>query len=303
MRTVLVVDDLLSDRHIAGGLLAKDSEISVEYATNGVEALEKIEARTPDLVLTDLQMPEMGGLDLVSQIRRFYPLIPTILMTAKGSESHAFQALRRGATSYVPKKFLGAQLVETVRRIFAASSADRNNARLMMCVEKATFVLENDLSLCSSLIALLRQSVQHRQICDKSDAIRVATALDEALQNAFYHGNLEVDSVLRAEDNRPFEELAEKRLKTSPYADRRIRVAVCFSSDEVTFSIRDEGPGFNPADLPDPTNPLYLERPSGRGLLLIKHFMDEVKFNDIGNEITLVKRKSQEFDPVDQEKE
>jgi anti-sigma regulatory factor (Ser/Thr protein kinase) len=54
--------------------------------------------------------------------------------------------------------------------------------------------------------------------------------------------------------------------------------------------VRDEGPGFDPGGLPDPTDPANLERPCGRGLLLMKTFMDEVRYNDRGNEVTMRKR-------------
>jgi anti-sigma regulatory factor (Ser/Thr protein kinase) len=56
------------------------------------------------------------------------------------------------------------------------------------------------------------------------------------------------------------------------------------------FVIRDQGPGFDPAQLPDPTDPENLERVSGRGLLLMRTFMDEVTFNKSGNQVTMVKR-------------
>ena len=56
-----------------------------------------------------------------------------------------------------------------------------------------------------------------------------------------------------------------------------------------TFTVRDEGPGFDPSKLPDPTDPANLEKISGRGLLLMRTFMDEVRFNATGNEVTMVK--------------
>jgi anti-sigma regulatory factor (Ser/Thr protein kinase) len=61
----------------------------------------------------------------------------------------------------------------------------------------------------------------------------------------------------------------------------------------VTITICDEGPGFDPSSLPDPTDPENIGKISGRGLLLIRTFMDDVKFNDSGNEITLFKRKAE----------
>ena len=54
--------------------------------------------------------------------------------------------------------------------------------------------------------------------------------------------------------------------------------------------VRDDGRGFDPSKLPDPTDPANLQKCCGRGLFLIRTFMDEVRFNDTGNEITMIKR-------------
>ena len=64
------------------------------------------------------------------------------------------------------------------------------------------------------------------------------------------------------------------------------------SSGAASFIIRDEGPGFDPSKLPDPTDARNLGKPSGRGLLLIRTFMDEVGYNPSGNEIRLIKRRT-----------
>src|ERR1700730_9966939 len=104
MATLLVVDDSAMDRRLVGGILDKNPEWTVLYAVNGKEALAEIENNIPDLVLTDMQMPEMNGLQLVTTVKEEYPLIPVVLMTAQGSEEIAVQALRAGAASYVPKR-------------------------------------------------------------------------------------------------------------------------------------------------------------------------------------------------------
>ena len=103
MPTVLVVDDSSVDRSRIGGLLLKSSELNVEYAIHGAEAAQRIAQSPPDLVLTDLIMPEMDGLELVAYVAVHHPQIPVILMTGKGNEETAVRALQAGAASYVPK--------------------------------------------------------------------------------------------------------------------------------------------------------------------------------------------------------
>jgi anti-sigma regulatory factor (Ser/Thr protein kinase) len=70
-----------------------------------------------------------------------------------------------------------------------------------------------------------------------------------------------------------------------------VRVSERLDPSQVTYVIRDEGEGFDLSQVPDPTDPDNLLKASGRGLMLIKTFMDEVTFNGVGNEITMVKRR------------
>ena len=122
---VLVVDDSPIDRALAQRVLERQLRAVVHVADNGAAALESIEEAAPDVILTDLQMPEVDGLGLVEAIRRDHPFIPTILMTAHGSEEIAFAALRAGAASYVNKRNLAHRLAETVQDVLAISHGAR----------------------------------------------------------------------------------------------------------------------------------------------------------------------------------
>ena len=83
-------------------------------------------AACPDLLLTDLDMPLMNGLELVESVRRRFPRVPVVLMTAYGSDEVAARALEAGAASYVPKRNLEKELLETIRDLLAVVEADRN---------------------------------------------------------------------------------------------------------------------------------------------------------------------------------
>jgi YesN/AraC family two-component response regulator len=265
----------------------------VSYAGNGQEALALIQADPPDLVLTDLHMPEMDGLQLVLEVRKNFPLVPVILMTAYGSEEIAIEALQKGAASYVPKKNLGQSLAETVESVLSVAQANRNQQRLLECLTQTEehFLLDNDPTLIPPLIGYLQENISRMRLCDEIGRIRVSIALQEALLNAIQHGNLEVASELKEQDERTYQTLVEQRRREKPYRTRRIHVIARESPGEATYIVRDEGPGFDPSKLPDPTDPSNLDRVSGRGLLLIRTFMDKVVHNETGNQITMVKRR------------
>jgi serine/threonine-protein kinase RsbW len=96
------------------------------------------------------------------------------------------------------------------------------------------------------------------------DAFAIKMAVEEALVNAIKHGN-----------------------QMDP--DKSVRVAYSLGAERFDVRITDEGPGFNPDDVPDPTAPENLERPCGRGLLLIRFYMTEVAFQDNGRTIVMHK--------------
>lgn len=98
---------------------------------------------------------------------------------------------------------------------------------------------------------------------DRRLRLHFRVGLTEALSNAMLYGN--------SED-----------------PDKRVRIEVCFEETAVLVRVRDEGNGFDPNQVPDPTAPSNLEKPGGRGIFLMRQLLDEVRFNDQGNCVTLV---------------
>ena len=147
-------------------------------------------------------------------------------------------------------------------------------------------------ALIPVLIGRFQEYLAALQLSGRDGDIRVGVAIEEALLNALFHGNLEVGSELRLNGDAPFHALANDRRHQSPYKERKIHVTSRISGSEATFVIRDEGPGFRVSKLPDPTDLENLGKPSGRGVMLMRTFMTEVTFNELGNQVTLIKRKS-----------
>ncbi|MHB8897827.1 MAG: ATP-binding protein [Thermoguttaceae bacterium] len=300
MTTVLVVDDSAIDRRLVGGLLSKTSDWAIEYAADGAEALATVRESIPDLVVTDLHMPRMDGLELVRAMRTHHPEVPVILMTAYGSEAFAVEALEQGAASYVPKSQLADKLCGTVREILARASAHRSYEELLSRLNRSEFTffveLGNDASLIDPLADLVQQTVARARLCDSSGQLRIGVALREALLNALLHGNLEIplehmdDARAQLLRQRDLPIVADKPEQTA-LADRRIFVNVRISTEEARFVIRDEGPGFDISAVPSSWEPGGLEQQGSRSLSLIRALMDEVVYNEAGNEVTLIKRK------------
>jgi CheY-like chemotaxis protein/anti-sigma regulatory factor (Ser/Thr protein kinase) len=290
--TVLVVDDAPVDRLVTGAIIDKMPGWRARYAQSGEEALAEIARERPGIVLTDMNMPKMDGLALVSEVHRLYSEVPVVLMTAYGNEEIALQALQEGAASYVPKKSLESDLASTLERVAAAAQRERRSQQLLKRLVQAElhFVLENDRLMVAPLVAHLSNYMERLGPCDETAITRVSIALEEALLNAILHGNLELSSDLRQDGEEPYYRLADERRGMAPYRDRQVFCSAQLSPSEVKVTIRDEGPGFDPSTLPDPTDPENLGRIGGRGLLLIRTFMDSVTHNQSGNEITLVKR-------------
>ena len=291
MARILVVEDSATQA-MQIRLLLEDAGYEVAVARGGAEALVAFGKFTPDGVLSDLDMPGMNGLELVEAIRQRHPAVPVILMTALGSEEIAAQALMKGAASYVPKKYLDRDILPTLRQVLGISRTERDQGRVLACLTRSEFKFRigNDPSLLPHLIGHLRDHLAGVAGCDETELIRVGMALNEALLNAIYHGNLEVSSDLRQDDERVFLRLVERRRSEAPYRDRAVEVVATYAPDRVHFAIRDEGPGFNPSRLPDAAAPANLDRIGGRGLMLIRTFMDEVSHNARGNEILMTKR-------------
>jgi CheY-like chemotaxis protein/anti-sigma regulatory factor (Ser/Thr protein kinase) len=290
--SIIVVDDSAVDRLKAGKLLEQQLPCSVRYAANGKECLQLMAEQMPDLILADMQMPEMDGLELVARVKQEYPFVPVILMTAEGSEELAARALREGAASYVPKRYLAQDLVPTVRRILTGAHGESGGSGLMYYLETSdeVFVLPNDLTLIHGLVDDTQRKLRCLPLADEMERMRVGLALEEALTNAYYHGNLEVGTVVGSASRDAYEQRAARRLEEAPYRDRHIRVSLRITRQEAMFVVRDEGRGFDVAGLTAGMSRPDAEKAAGRGIVLMYAAMDTVHYNAAGNEVTLIKR-------------
>ena len=293
IKKILVVDDNPVDRHLIGSILGKEQHWELEFASDGAAAISALKEDTPDLIVTDMQMPYVDGLELVRSIREHHSGLPVVLITSHGSEKTAVEALKCGAASYSPKSALNTDLARTVRQVLEMSQ--HVQASLISpnqpVPKNFAYVLDNDLGLIGPLIENLQGALPSWS--DK-DRLQIGMAIDEALVNAMHHGNLEVNSDLRDSDETKYYDQIKARRLEKPYCDRRVSVQAEFSNQHVCIQISDEGPGFDPTKIEDPTTDDNVQRIGGRGLFLIKAFMSHVSHNGCGNQITMTKLRKPE---------
>jgi two-component system chemotaxis response regulator CheY len=122
MRRVLAVDDSTSMRQMVRATL-QSAGYQVMEAADGQEALEFARANPVDLVIADVNMPRMDGIQLVSELRALpaYRLTPLLLLTTESSQQKKREGKRAGATGWIVKPFNPAQLLATLTRLFGTA--------------------------------------------------------------------------------------------------------------------------------------------------------------------------------------
>ncbi|MBU4263994.1 MAG: sigma-54 dependent transcriptional regulator [Proteobacteria bacterium] len=135
MHTILVVDDEPNYLIILAEIL-RDEGFEVFAAENGEKALEIVRSTDLDLVLTDMQMPVMGGMELLRQIKTINRNLPVIMLTAYGEVDKAVAAMREGAFNYLTKPFKNDELIANITKAVEHYSLLRENTRLRSEVKK-----------------------------------------------------------------------------------------------------------------------------------------------------------------------
>ncbi len=291
--SVLLVDASPDERARLEAILRTTLPQVVLSSTVPEQAELAVHRDHPAAVLFDLASSPQAGLSLVKVLRATHPEIAVIVLTTPGNETAAVTAIAHGAASYIPKDMLAQDLWPTLQQVINLKVESLKHEKLFEHAQAVQrhFLIPNNRDLIGPLVSLLQEDLRQMSVCPPEDLIRFGVSITETLVNAMVHGNLEVSSGLIEEGYEVFHGMISERVKLLPYSARRVTVISSITREQARFTVRDEGRGFDPGSLPDPTHPDNVGRAYGRGLLLIRSFMDEVHHNARGNEITMVKNR------------
>lgn len=299
MPVILHVDPSTADREMIRDALSNQENWTIEGANSYEEARERLQLHPVDAILSEVELGDGYWNDLVSMLRSRQMTTPVFVVTAQMTVEGAAQAVRDGAETVLLK---GSNYDEWPFPIECAidqatSRSVRASVEKSLSSQKLLFVLENEKGRVPHLVNLLVEQCDRFGLLDDRDRMRIQVALEEAILNSIIHGNLEVSSKLRELEGDVFEQTVSERKVSLPYSLRRVILEAEYNYELARFTIRDEGPGFDVNNVRNPTEDDAIELASGRGILLMRSFMDETDYNDKGNEVRMLKRRSASLTP------
>lgn len=294
---ILVVEDDPSSKLFLKSLL-EISSYDVRAAENGIEGLNIFEEYLPDIVITDIQMPRMDGLELLGNIKQRKPETIVIITTAFGTETYAIQALHLGASNYLKKPVRKEDLLPLLEKYDRILMQDFNPFGDRQCgkIIERTVKLEFQASIKN--IPMIVDRLLSEASCSYSNDVKVNIELGlvELITNAVEHGtyNISYKTKKEALDNYKIEKLYADRAKDPKYKGKKIFINYRFDAISCEWIIRDEGEGFDWKALPDPTTDENLQELSGRGIFITRFLFDELEYIGKGNIVRAKKYLNQE---------
>ena len=274
MKSILVVEDDRAIRLLLTELM-KTAGYSVDTARDGFEGLEKLRKKQYDLMLLDIWMPRMNGLELLAQLRTELSQPKVIVMTADNTPETLLKAVREQAYQYMAKPFHQKELEEMVKSVLSAKPGPAPIEVISARPEWVELLVPCDMEVVERI-----QSFMGQLEADLEGEVResVGRAFHELLLNAIEWGG-----------------------KLDP--NRKVRISYLRARRMLLYRIADPGKGFRLDDLPHaavsnpPDQPFGHAqvreekglRPGGFGILMIQAIVDELLYNEARNEVVFVK--------------
>lgn len=272
--TLLLVDDDPTVHELLAAVL-RSPEWQLDSAYDGLEGLARVEAQPYDLVLTDVRMPGMDGLELLHHIHQIRPETKVMVMTAESTPANIVRAIRDQAFCYFSKPFSPSAVADMIAQAVNTHHWQDDIEVLSAAPDWVSLRLRCKMETADRLMQFVREMETDFPPHEREN---IAAAFRELLMNAIEHGG-----------------------QSDP--NKRVQMTYVRTSRAIVYLIQDPGQGFsfdqiehaaisNPPD--DPARHLEIRakrgvRPGGFGILLTRNLVDELIYNERGNEVLFIK--------------
>jgi len=263
---ILVVDDEPMMTQLLQRCL-EDKGYRISTAADGREALGLLKADDYDLLITDVRMPRLDGLQLLKAAKDLFPRLPVIFISGYGEAETVVAALKAGAENFLAKPLDLETLERVVEQTLAMASLPPRRCLLPTILQKTLIEAPSRVECVQDVVYQLALSAVAVGFASPDLDSNLRLALVEAITNAMEHGN-------KWDEN------------------KRVRVFAEMTSGQLKVTVADQGGGFDHRELTNPTDSERLLAERGRGVFLINSIMDQVLYNGAGNEVTLIKEKT-----------
>jgi len=287
---ILIIDDEKPVRDVLKIALSEKGYALTE-AADGEQGFEIFKETDPEIVITDVMMPKMTGIEVTRNIKKFNENADVIVMTGYGTEELVIEALRSGASNYIKKPIAFEDLFQILDNIIIKRQ-NRERSELskdIVFFEQKDIVMGNDISSVWGTVNQILFNIHAGIELKIVEGLRIG--LYEIIVNAIEHGNLGIsyDDKSQALQNHHYTQLLKERMDKANREGKKIFIHCTYNRDKITVKIKDQGKGFNFKDLPDMNTSETIMSAHGRGIFLTSLYFDHLEYSEPGNNVQLVK--------------
>ncbi|HON52718.1 MAG TPA: response regulator [Bacteroidales bacterium] len=283
MKVLIVEDDIVS-RELLRVIVQKEG-YELRTAEDGMAGFEVFSEYMPDVVITDIRMPRLDGIELLKKIRTIERDTIVIIVTAHGNENIALEALHMGANNYLKKPINLEDLKIILSRYHSLykTKTVRKDITALITSQHLLLSIESDLDLIPSVAEYLVNQVSH--IYSNTDIISIELGLSELLLNAIEHGsfNISGDEKEEALKNNTLVDLYNNRKENELYKNKKVHIEFNRTQSYCEWIITDEGEGFDYTYMPSPFTDRLVTNLHGRGVFISKLQFDSIEYIGKGN--------------------
>jgi YesN/AraC family two-component response regulator len=296
---ILIVDDSFAIVNSLSAIL-KISGYEVDSAFNGSEALRKIHSSDYDLVICDIEMPGITGLDFLGRVRKDYDHdLDVILMTGFLDHDYFIEAIRLGASDFIRKPIDGKQIIRSIQGILDRKRSRNDFSEFYKYLDSAEFKFElnpkhfSKFAISKVFNAFLRQNFH----LNHTTLNEVLICVDEMVYNSFIHGTLKLTVPERLMDHASLQDVIKARLKQPDIASKRLRfsMSIDHNYETITIAVDDDGEGFDYQNWLEKVakEPKLNLDEHGRGISMLYHLTDSLEYSRGGRSIRISKKLAQ----------